>query len=107
MSKLIFVEQRPVTGRIVPIQPGTTIGRDACDVILPDPEVSRRHAIVRELDSMPAIEDTSSRNGTFVNGERIKDLQPLRTGDEVRFGNTVWRVESQSAETRTRPPLRR
>jgi pSer/pThr/pTyr-binding forkhead associated (FHA) protein len=100
MSKLLFVEQKPLTGRVVPIAPGTTIGRDGCDVILPDPEVSRRHATVRELDSMPAIEDAHSRNGTFVNGERVAGIHALHAGDEIRFGNTVWRVEVKGAPTR-------
>jgi hypothetical protein len=58
--------------------------------------LSRRHArIIRRGQTYFVREETSSRNGTFVNGQRIDaatDVQ-LRDGDEVRFGlvKTVFR----------------
>src|SRR3954447_17243370 len=59
------------------------IGRDAgCDLVLPDPEVSRRHAVVRPLpDGRVEIENISSKNGTFIEGERIETPRVL-SGDE-------------------------
>lgn len=81
-----------MAGRTVPVTPGHVIGRDACDVVLPDPEVSRRHAIVRALGEHPAIQDLGSLNGTFVNGRRIEGVTPLHVGDVLRLGNTVWHV---------------
>src|SRR4051812_21351838 len=69
-SVLVFVEQKPMAGRIVPVTPGSVIGRDACDVVLPDPEVSRKHAVVRNGAHGPTIQDLGSLNGTFVNGHR-------------------------------------
>ena len=97
MTDLIFVEQKPMEGREHSLAPGTTIGREGCDVVLPDPEVSRRHATIRELDGSPAIEDLDSTNGTFVNDRRISGVQELKDGDVVRLGNTVWSLRAEVA----------
>jgi pSer/pThr/pTyr-binding forkhead associated (FHA) protein len=97
MSKLVFVEATPMHGREVPVLAGITLGRDDCDVVLSDPEVSRRHALVAEGPRGFTIEDLGSTNGTWVNGERIDRPELLRAGDEVRFGNTVWHVRSAVA----------
>jgi pSer/pThr/pTyr-binding forkhead associated (FHA) protein len=94
MSKLVFVESTPMHGREVVVLAGITLGRDDCDIVLSDPEVSRRHAAVAESPDGFTIEDLGSTNGTWVNGERIDRPAPLRAGDEVRFGNTVWHVRA-------------
>jgi pSer/pThr/pTyr-binding forkhead associated (FHA) protein len=92
---LVFREERPAAGRTLPVQAGT-IGRDGCDINLADPEVSRRHAVIRADDAgaPAAIEDLGSRNGTWVNDRRVDAPTPLRAGDVVKIGNTVWYVTS-------------
>jgi pSer/pThr/pTyr-binding forkhead associated (FHA) protein len=55
-----------------------------------DPEVSALHAqleFVREDATL--VDDGLSRNGSFVNGERIRGRRRLRDGDMVRVGKTV------------------
>ena len=94
MNELVFVEQVPIDGLERPTRPGLTIGRADCDIELNDPGVSRRHAVLRQVDDGLAIEDLGSKNGTFVNDRRIDGLERLRAGDRVRFGNTVWCLES-------------
>jgi len=71
------------------------IGRsEEGEIVLVDPSVSRSHAVV-ELDSRGAIvRDLDSTNGTYLNGRRI-EAEPLRDGDELRFGNTRMRFEVQ------------
>ena len=91
MSDLVFVEQSPEQGKRHELASGTTIGREDCDVTIADPEISRRQAqVLREGDSV-IIEDFGSTNGTFVNGQRISGRKTLSNGDEVRFGDTVWK----------------
>ena len=51
-----------------------------------DRTVSRVHCVVEPVASRWCVRDLSSRNGTFVNGERIWGEQPLRAGDEIRVG---------------------
>lgn len=66
-------------------QAETTIGRsDEAHVTVPVAAVSRLHAHIRRTPYGYTIEDRDSRNGTFVNGQRLTDQPlPLRDGDEV------------------------
>src|ERR1700730_2955638 len=69
-----------------------TVGRGSgCDVWLDsDTEVSRLHAELERVgDDWTVSDDGLSRNGTYVNGERIVGKRLLRDGDIVRFGRTV------------------
>jgi predicted component of type VI protein secretion system len=101
--ELVWVEQAPRSGYERPVEPGT-IGREGCDIVLPDPDVSRRHAVIRTLDSGLAIEDLGSTNGTYVNDQRLKGIAELQQGDRVRFGNTIWELRAPSSATRVAQP---
>ena len=100
MSDRIFVELQPMEGREHVLEAGQTIGREGCDVMVPDPDVSRRHAMIHGVDEGLGVEDLGSTNGTFVNGERVTGITGLEPGDKLRFGNTVWRYEERAAATR-------
>ena len=93
-----------MAGRVIEPQPDLRIGRDECDIMLADPEVSRWHAALRQVDSELAIEDLGSTNGTWVNGHRIEAVTPLRLGDRVRLGNTEWVLSVLDAGTRVANP---
>ena len=61
-----------------------SIGRDTgCDLPLPaDPSVSRLHAqLDRVGPNWTLVDDGLSRNGTFLNGDRINGRRLLRDGD--------------------------
>jgi pSer/pThr/pTyr-binding forkhead associated (FHA) protein len=92
VAELVFIEETPIEGLQRPATPGMTIGRAGCDVDLSDPDVSRRHAVVRRVNGGLALEDLDSTNGTFVNETRINGIAEIAVGDRVRFGNTVWRL---------------
>jgi FHA domain/Domain of unknown function (DUF1707) len=64
----------------------TVLGRSrACDVVLADDSVSRRHAmLVREGDRV-VLTDLGSTNGTLVNGRWVTQAE-VRPGDQVRLG---------------------
>jgi len=61
---------------------------EECDVVLADPNVSRRHAHAVILNGMVAVVDLGSSNGTLVNGIPISRIF-LMDGDEVRLGGTT------------------
>jgi hypothetical protein len=65
-----------------------TVGQSASnDIPLPfDRTVSRVHAVLERVASRWCIRDLGSRNGTFVNGDRIWGECALRSGDEIRIG---------------------
>ena len=72
--------------------PRLTIGRSpACGVPLPwDGEVSRVHASLERIDDeWTLLEDGLSRNGSFIDGERIRGRRRLRDGDAIRVGRRV------------------
>ncbi len=65
------------------------IGRDATNRIrLHDTEVSRRHAEFAHSAEGYRLVDRNSANGTFVNGQSIRDVL-LQTGDQIQIGQTT------------------
>jgi DNA-binding response OmpR family regulator len=76
----------------------TLIGRaDECDVVVPDPLASRRHAQVRREPWRYMLEDLGSRNGTLVNGEPLDGERPLQHGDTIHVATTPLRFEDPDA----------
>ncbi|MEU1983724.1 FHA domain-containing protein [Nocardia sp. NPDC019395] len=69
-----------------------TIGRSAgADLSLRwDAEVSRLHAAVEYLAAQwTIVDDGLSRNGTYVNGERLQGRRRLMPGDRIRMGTSL------------------
>lgn len=88
---LLVVERGPVPSlRFALKADQVTIGRSAGnELVMADPEISRRHArVLRRADGY-AVEDIGSTNGTFVNGQRISHLTLLQDGDTIDLGDTV------------------
>lgn len=70
-----------------------TIGRSPdADIVLLDEKVSRIHCGVRLWDGDFYLKDLKSKNGTFVNGERV-EVAKLRSNDRVRIGSTAFTFE--------------
>jgi DNA-binding CsgD family transcriptional regulator len=68
-----------------------TIGRrEQSDIPLPwDPEVSRTHALLESIgEEWTVVDEGLSRNGSFVNGNRVHGRQRLHNRDRLCFGNT-------------------
>ena len=79
------------TGQVFKLaRAANVIGRapDAQIRILDD-GVSRQHAIIRAEGDTVAIEDLTSRNGTFLNGQRVTAAVPLKEGDKIQIGRTT------------------
>ena len=83
-----------------------TVGRGAdCDVALGwDREVSRLHAQLERVGGQwVLVDDGLSRNGSFVNGERVVGRRVLRDGDRLVFGETpvVYRAPTTAGGSST------
>ena len=81
------------------------LGRDhSVQRVLADNSVSRRHAEISAVGSNYQIKDLGSTNGTFVNGESVKN-KILKSGDKFQIGTFLFKfltagsVESQYHET--------
>lgn len=79
-----------------------TLGRaPGCDVCLAwDEGISRAHARLERLgkDSWMLVDDGLSRNGSIVNGERLRQRRRLADGDVLRFGGTSVLYRAPSLE---------
>jgi hypothetical protein len=79
-------------------------------VIDSDPTVSRLHLLLERIGSTWFVRDMSSRNGTYVNGDRVTGERALRPGDDLLVGRTrlVFRdtapVFDPSTDVVERPP---
>ncbi len=71
--------------------PTATMGRSKeCECVLPDPNISRKHAQLRRNSSGDwQVVDLGSTNGIKVNGRRV-DSSRLSPGDEVTIGTTTF-----------------
>jgi DNA-binding CsgD family transcriptional regulator len=92
----------PAGRELVPLQAGRlTLGADpANDLVLPaDPTLSRLHAVLERYGAGWCVRDLDSRNGTFVNGQRVWRERPLHPGDELRVGATrlVYRSDQPTS----------
>jgi FhaA, N-terminal domain/FHA domain len=71
----------------------TTIGRSSdCQIVLTDPNVSRRHAEIRRIGEGYSLIDLGSTNGTEVNGQHIAETA-LMNGDVIGVGQTQLTFE--------------
>jgi len=86
----IHVIQGPDKGRTYELAMEESIlGRDSETLQLNDPTVSRGHARLIPQSGAWLIEDLGSANGTYVNGVRLRRLQSLQQGDQLRVGSTL------------------
>jgi len=73
------------------------IGREAgCDIVVPNKDVSRRHAEIFVSPQGYVLVD-SSTNGTFVNGERIEAQRVLARADVIKIGDHEFRFYADKA----------
>ena len=102
---LLKVLSGPNTGAEFAIHGGSSylIGTDtqACDIVFQDLSVSRKHArLTIDVKENAVLEDLKSRNGTFVDGEKI-DKKPLSGNVLVSMGTTTFMLIDREAERTT------
>lgn len=104
MSAWIDVTEGATAGDRRPLSPGQPllIGRHGDAGLRMDPEadvaVSARHALVVPSSRGWSIRDLDSRNGTWVNGERVAGERLLADGDTIRLGPGGPRLTFRTGE---------
>ena len=105
---VLTVIQGPDKGRRfeLPDHEPQLIGRSSEALPLTDTTISRRHAELTPDDGMWIIRDLDSANGTYVNGKKIARQILLKSGDQVRTGNTLFAFgRTLSRQPPPRPPI--
>lgn len=89
--RALLVTGGTLVGTIIPLASSPiTIGRaPACSLVLEDEYASSRHAQLSPSSDGWIIEDLGSRNGTFVDDERLTQAIILQPGTTVRIGQTT------------------
>ena len=93
-----------VNGHRFELEPNRTyvLGRAVdCDIVIEDMAASRHHAHILTGGEPNAVllEDLESRNGTFVNDERIFDRTAVQDGCLIRIGATVYMLSTEQASS--------
>ncbi len=100
MSFSLLILKGPGAGETIELdQDEITFGRvDDNDVVLYDPDVSRKHFCIVAEGGSCVLEDLGSSNGTRVNGQLVEswDLSP---GDEIQVGRAVFEFREDSGDT--------
>ncbi len=85
-ATLVLYEKNQATGQF-PIEKEITIGRSPSnEVVLKEPRISRRHAVIRHSGNEYLVIDNNSSNGTYVNGTAVTE-QVLHAGDKLQIGS--------------------
>jgi pSer/pThr/pTyr-binding forkhead associated (FHA) protein len=87
----LVLNSGPTPGKDFPLEKAEIfIGRDlGNDIVINDPEVSRRHARLYLQGNAYIIEDLGSTNGTSINGQHLTGPYMLRAGEQITFGERV------------------
>jgi predicted component of type VI protein secretion system len=85
--------------------PKCLIGRgDDCHLRPQSDAISRRHCVIITTDNEVVVRDLNSRNGTFVNGERVGEESVLLTGDILRVGPLEFEMQIEHTAAKIKRP---
>lgn len=93
---LLFQFDELVVATLPPMEgvSSLTVGRlPDCDLVLDDPSVSKKHAVLTWDDARQrcTVEDVGSTNGTFLNASmRVRQETTLKSGDILSFGEVQY-----------------
>ena len=99
LPMFVVTSEGPLRGRVLVVDDDELVlgRRENSDLLLPDPHVSRAHAVIRKSSGAIWLEDLGSTGGTAVNGETVTGSQALKHGDMVKFGTVETRFEDRGS----------
>ncbi|MGE3544811.1 MAG: FHA domain-containing protein, partial [Kofleriaceae bacterium] len=103
MARIHFVTAHGKSA--IELQQQQGLGRHPKNMIqLLDTIVSKEHVIIERQGPLMVLRDLGSMNGTYINGERVTGIRPLRHGDEIRMGNSVLQYDDGVTPFQFMPP---
>ena len=97
---LLVVEKGHDKGKAIPVPSGGTviIGRDSSTALpLRDTMTSRMHCKIQCQEDGFYLTDLESMNGTYLNGEKVRELVKLEHGDLIKIGDTLFTFQSDES----------
>jgi len=86
---IVLADSGPLKGLQWLVNSELIIGREeSCDIFIPDRQVSRQHARIYPSNEGVFLEDLGSKNGTYLNSQRVIGPQQLHEGNEIRIAFT-------------------
>lgn len=98
MATLIVVEQGKKTSFELQAGPNLVGRHPDCAIGVLQPSVSGKHAAIHGEKGEFFVEDTGSRNGTFVNQQPIRTRVKLNHNDMIQFGDTIAKFEQPPSQ---------
>jgi len=86
----LIIKNGNYRGRVFQLVEKTTVGRKEGNIIVRDPQMSRRHARITQENDKFFIEDLNTINGTLVNGTVVTGKQLLKQDDILLVGETQF-----------------
>jgi pilus assembly protein CpaF len=98
MIKLTITEKGGDTRALSFDKDEVSIGRvQGNDIVLPKGNISKRHTKLSMANGRIAVADLKSTNGTYVNGRRISEPMPVKSGDKVFVGDFLIVIDPGAA----------
>jgi pSer/pThr/pTyr-binding forkhead associated (FHA) protein len=96
------------TQKLFPLSSNITVigRRHDCDLRVPLTLVSRRHCKLSKNNQIINIRDLNSRNGTFLNGKRIKEAD-INAGDYISVGSLTFMLQVDGEPEKVIPPKKK
>lgn len=86
----LIIKNGSYRGRVFQLVEKTTVGRKEGNIIIRDPQMSRRHALITREQHSFFVEDLNTINGTFLNGVAVTEKKSLKQDDIVLIGETEF-----------------
>jgi len=86
----LIIKNGNYRGRVFQLVEKTTVGRKEGNIIVRDPQMSRRHACITRDQDRFYIEDLNTINGTFLNGAAVSEKKYLEQDDVLLIGETAF-----------------
>jgi serine phosphatase RsbU (regulator of sigma subunit) len=99
MPKLRVEQKHEKPYEVDLVKDALTVGRSSSnDLVFNHLSLSRHHAKILKKDDRWFLEDSGSRNGTFLNGVRVRQISPLKAGDVIQLGEITLRFTEPMSE---------
>jgi len=94
MQVQLIVADEQHKGQVIPVNMSSfVIGRaEGCNLRSRSTKVSRYHCTILMDTHAVTVQDLGGGNGTFVNGNRVASVQPLKDGDKLTIGTHQFLV---------------